>query len=889
VAATLALSGRLSFGPFTVDMAAGRLLRGSAPIALPPKAFDLLVKLLEEPGRLLTKEQLLDAVWGHRHLSDSVLKTVLSGLRMALDDDAKTPRWIETVPRRGYRFVGAVERLAASTAGTLSERPAPAAPPIDGATLPAGNLPPVVGPLIGRDAAAARLAALLEEHRLLTLLGAGGVGKTRLALAVAREVRPRWRDGAWWVELAPLAADADAPLLRATLAGALQLPAAVAHDDATLARALASLHALVVLDNAEHLVERIAPLLATIQGHAEGLTLLVTSQEPLRIPGEVVLPLAPLALPETTDASSAEMLSHAAVQLFVRRVSQRLPDFALTAHQRQAVASICMALDGLPLAIELAAACVPSLGVHGLLERLQGSASGITALDLPAPGWRGAALRHRSLRDALDWSVGLLTASQRTLFRRLSVFRGGFQPAAAEQVCSDDGLPPPAVLAALAALVDRSLVDVQPGGRCRLLEAPRAYAQEQLQAAGEGDEIALRHALWMQAFWAAQAARVMDDPIHVRIAAQAPELDNLGAALRWCTRVGTAGGDDVPRQSIALRLVADTPDFWHHIGQAQQGRFWCEQVRPWIGQGGDARVQADFAVAVAYLALFSKAYPLSECVAGLRQATALYAASAADVRREYTALYLLWTLGFNGLSEVDRPPLLARMRRLEKSGAAEWSPMACTWRRVAERNELRLSGQSAAYLQACHDQMALMRSIDARVESISSAQALLLALIDAGRVEEAIHEATQAVLLLKQMRRMPAHVAILALQFMLLAEHGDVAAARSTLSGDIGFLRASGTLWMAGVSMAWLAAREGRADDAARLLGWDRAEARRAGHGHGPASRRSVAALQDRLAGSIAPARMAALIQAGEAFRDEDALLVAFKPVAAAAAPKPTP
>jgi predicted ATPase/DNA-binding winged helix-turn-helix (wHTH) protein len=875
VTAPRALSGRIAFGPFMVDTTSGRLLRGTAPIALAPKAFDLLLALLEEPGRLLGKDQLLDAVWGHRHLSESVLKTVLSGLRTALDDDPKNPRWIETVPRRGYRFVGAVE---ARDASSVVERPGRSESTLGGepAGCPAGNLPPPAGPLLGRDAVAAQVATLLGEHRLLTLLGAGGVGKTRLALAVARDIQSRWRDGVWWVELAPLAPDADAQLLRATLASALQLPAGAAHDDAALARALASLHALVVLDNAEHLVERVALLLAAVHGHAAGLTLMVTSQEPLRIPGEVVLPLPPLALPGHAEVPAAELLSHAAIQLFVQRVNQRLPGFALTAHQRQAVASICMALDGLPLAIELAAACVPSLGVNGLLERLQGTSAGAAGLDLPAPGWRGVALRQRSLRDALDWSHGLLTAPQRLLFRRLSIFRGGFVPAAAERVCSDGGLPPAKVLEALAALIDRSLVEVQPGGRCRLLEGPRAYAHEQLESAGELHEVALCHALWMQAFWSAQAGRVIEDPIHVRIAAQSPELDNLGAALRWCTRAQPAHGAKPESRAIALRLVADTPDFWHHSGQALQGRSWCERVRPWADDSGDARVRAEFALAVAYLALFSKAYPLTECVAGLRHAIAFYASDASDVRREYVALYLLWSAGYNGVPGVDRSPLLLRMRALETSGDRGWSPLASNWRRVGERNELRSAGQSAAYLQACHDQLALMRCIDARVESVSSAQALLLALIDADSIDEAIHEAAQAVRLLKQMRRMAGHVPILALQFMLLAQHGELADARGALVSDTGILRATGTLWMAGVSLAWLAAREGRSEDAARLLGWDRCEARRAGHGHGPAARRSVQALHAQLAGTLESGRIASLMHEGEGFRDEDALRVAF-------------
>ncbi len=564
-----AAEAELRFGRFLWRPAQRKLLADGRPVALGARAMDLLQALVERRDRVVAKDELLDVVWPGVVVEESNLHVQISALRKVLGADA-----IATVAARGYRFVARVDAApAAPTAASAGSTPAASAPgpadvPRTAATQPAppadraDTLPPQPSPPIGRADELAAIATTLQRAPLLTVVGPAGVGKTRLALAAAHAWVAADAAGAAgtepvaaWVEAAPLD---DAPRLLAACAAALRLPRETARDAAALAQALARRSGLLVIDNAEHLIDAVSALARTLIGGASGMRLLVTSQERLRVDGERVLQLAPLALPPEGEPASER---HAAVALFVERARAADGNFAITsAHEAEALAEVVRALDGLPLAIELAAARVRLLGVTGLLQLLP------ERLRLLTRGSRDAPARHQTLRDALQWSHALLAPGEQVVLRRLGVFVGGFTLPLAQAVAADaedavpsTGLDAWAVLEALGTLVDRSLVAVDapsaPGAspRYRLLETMRLFALERLQAVGETPALRQRHARFF-ANWLADLARRRlsgAPPITQAesLALVRPELANLRAALDHAA--GPQGDTE-----LAVRLAA---------------------------------------------------------------------------------------------------------------------------------------------------------------------------------------------------------------------------------------------------------------------------------------------------------------------------------------------
>ncbi len=477
------------FGRFRIEPAQRRLLVDGVPAPLGARAFDLLLALLERRERVVSKDELLDLVWPNLVVEENNLQVQMSTLRKLLGAQA-----IATVPGRGYRFVAVVDGDAGGDAAPAS----PASPAATVSTASAasaagpapavasGNLPLQLPPLVGREAELQSLRAAIAAYPVVTLVGTGGIGKTTLALAAATALRERWRDGAWLIELAPLADPAALPqavaqVLRITLGGA-----GAAHEQ--LAGLLGSQQMLLVLDNCEHLLEAAGRLAAALATRAPGVRLLATSQERLKVHGEQVLELPPLAVPAEGEMAQAER--HGAVRLFAERAAAADPRFVLDTANAEAVAEICRRLDGLPLALELAAARVRLLGVAGVRDRLGERFRVLTG------GTRTAMPRQQTLHATLDWSHALLAAAEQAVLRRLGVFVGGFSLELAQQVAADDALDEWAVLDALGALVDKSLVAADGGEpvRYRLLETTRAYALEQLAAQGEAATTRQRHA-----------------------------------------------------------------------------------------------------------------------------------------------------------------------------------------------------------------------------------------------------------------------------------------------------------------------------------------------------------------------------------------------------------
>ncbi|MEV0973501.1 BTAD domain-containing putative transcriptional regulator [Microtetraspora glauca] len=474
--------------------------------------------------------------------------------------------------------------LVALHRAILTQDPAlaAAAVPDSPATRPVTNLPAPVTGLIGRDGAVAEIRARLGTDRLVTLTGPGGVGKTRLAMEAARclfdqdpgaspesPAPDAFPDGVWWVELAALdrPADQDAlPRLAETIMGVLDVrdgatseqPAEPVTAVERLADALRPRRLLLVLDNCEHVVEPVSELAVRLLRAAPGLRLLATGQEPLGLAGEVVWSVPPLEVPGHAADDVAVLERAGSVRLFVARASASARGFTLNTDNASAVAMLCRRLDGIPLALELAATRVRALGVHGLVERLD------DRFRLLATGHRGAPPRQQTLAAMIGWSWDLLTEPERVVLRRLAVHADGCTVDAAEAVCAEDGLD---VLDLLARLVDRSLVmmaDGPDGPRYRLLESVAAYCVERLQEAEELDRIRRRHHRFHIAFAERAVPHLHGADQRRWLRRLDAEAANLRAALNAAVRDGNA--DD------ALRLVNAMAWYWFLRGRLAEAR-----------------------------------------------------------------------------------------------------------------------------------------------------------------------------------------------------------------------------------------------------------------------------------------------------------------------------
>lgn len=449
-------------------------------------------------------------------------------------------------------------------------------------------LPHQAGPIIGRAGEVAEAGQwLLRAYvRLLTFTGPAGVGKSRLALEVARSLGEEFADGVHFIELSPLG---DPGLVMPTIAQVLrvrELPARPLHE--RLAQSLADRSLLLVLDNFEHLVSaarEVAELLAA----CPGLKLLITSREVLRVSWEQEFPVAPLGLPDLRHLPPPEALVQVpAVEFFVARARTVSPTFVLTAHNARVIAEICIKLDGLPLAIELTAVGIKAFSPEAILARLQ------DRLDVLTTGLRDRPARQRTLQAAMDWSYELLTEAERALLRRLAPFAGGFSPEAAEAVSGEAEVAGGQILHLLTRLVDKSLVSQTSAGRhlrYRMLETVRRYAEDKLKGAGEAGAARSGHLNWCVELAERAEPELQGPEQRAWLDRLEQEHDNLRAGIAWSLEEGQTEG--------ALRLAGALWGFWYVRGYWTEGRRWLDAVLAMDGgAGGALRAKAINAIAV---------------------------------------------------------------------------------------------------------------------------------------------------------------------------------------------------------------------------------------------------------------------------------------------------
>jgi predicted ATPase/DNA-binding winged helix-turn-helix (wHTH) protein len=556
------------FGPFRLLVHQRELSAHGVPIPVGQRAFDILLVLVSRHGHLVTKDELMAEVWPGVIVEENNIQVHISALRKVLGTGGDPKRYLVTVPGRGYRFVAPVKTESADhsspSTAALAEQTAAAAPGTVGSQQAGNNLPNQLTSLIGRETEVAEIKAELSNHRLVSLTGAGGVGKTRLAVEVSRSLLERYPDGVWFVELAPLI---DAHLIVATIGAILgvNLGASSAPDTA-LTAALRTKQLLMILDNCEHVIEeaaRIAEALVRVCAH---ITILATSRERLAIAGEVIIQVPSLPTPQASaDLSARAACEYAAVRLFVERANALGIGLILNDANAPVIGSICHRLDGIPLAIELA---VPRLRVFSVGELARGLEARFPLL---TGGNRTALPRQQTLYALIDWSYALLNDSEKLLLTRLAVFSGSALQTSITAVVAGTVIAPEQIGDLLLSLAEKSLVYPGPVGnepRYRLLESTRYFAAEKL---GPAADIRRRHAEHFVARFAVATAEWESTPTQQWIVRYEPDLDNLRGSLEW------AFGQDGDL-SLGLNLVGYSHVLWAELGLVQEHRRWVDQA-----------------------------------------------------------------------------------------------------------------------------------------------------------------------------------------------------------------------------------------------------------------------------------------------------------------------
>jgi predicted ATPase/DNA-binding winged helix-turn-helix (wHTH) protein len=541
-----------------IDLGRCELRSRGIPVPLGGRAFEVITVLVQSASEFVTKDHLMERVWPGATVGEGTIHVHISAVRKALGSDRGL---LKTATGRGYRLLGnwtpqPREETAPPVYSSLTR--ASGAPPPN-------NFSPLISRLVGRAAACQFVRDLVSAYRVVTLTGPGGIGKTSLAIKAVRYLLSEFEDGGWIVELASLS---DPGLVPSTVASTLGLKLAGEISAESVARAVGGRHLLLVLDNCEHVIDAAANLAETLTRLCPRTTIVATSREVLRIDGESVYRVPPLEVPAVGQAAPDYIMQYSAVELFVARTKALNAGFSPAAEDLVSIAAICRHLDGIPLAIEFAAARAAVLSVEGVAAGLHDRFALLTA------GRRTALPRQRTLRATLDWSYELLPETERRLLRGLAVFAGGFTVDAAAAVMTDTGFDMSAVLDGIANLVAKSWVALDKSGaaaRWTLLETVRAYALEKLVEHAEADIAAAHHALYFRDLFAPQAQGARSSFSNESLARHVREIDNVRAALDWSF---SPAGD----QAIGVDLTAAYSPVWRHLSLMIECRERCERA-----------------------------------------------------------------------------------------------------------------------------------------------------------------------------------------------------------------------------------------------------------------------------------------------------------------------
>lgn len=872
-----------SFDRFVVQASQRQLLIDGEPARVGSRAFDVLLALIEHRERAVSKNELLDLVWPNLVVEENNLQVHISTLRKLLG-----PTVISTVPGCGYRFSAAVsnDQAAPGAAAGVAITPTTKVVAVNH-NVANSNLPADQATLFGRDADVLALNKMLADHRLVSIVGAAGIGKTSVAVAVAKTLAPKFSDGVWLIELAAVS---DSDLVIEVVASTLQLTLRMGSGAEAPPQQLAELiskrlgdrEMLIVFDNCEHQLESVAAIVTAINHAAPRIRILITSQEALKLPREQVCRLSTLEIPDaaTEEEKIADARATGAVALFEARARSVDSRFRVNAENLDAVIEICRRLDGIALAIELAAARVPLLGIEGLRLKLNDRFKVLTS------GARLAPPRHQTLRAALTWSVSLLSADEQIVFRRLSVFAGSMSLSMAQTVASCDRLDEWTVLEHLAALVDKSLVLVElvaeksasesvGAPRYKLLESQRVLAAEMLNEAGEADEIERRHAHAVLDHFESSNAQYWLAPLDSLLQNVQADTDNLRAALAWAAGLNSDSASVQHRindRAVLIALAGAAWWLWKPSLLTSEGVRWCLAAMAMIDVNTpsllEARLLYGFA-AISHKSAADKELP------ALQRAAELYRQTDHRLER-YHALALLsqkqaWR---DDLSKAATAAADAASAVFDEAAKEEGWPAPTREALLVARTYIyEAAGRPADGQPLMEELVAIMRELGDTRRLDAALIQLAESLFVQGKAAEAIRIRSEVAERIDQglgLARVDYAVTNLGNLCGALTFHGDVEAAMEAMRRVLPLLRRADKLATFSDHFALLSCKRGRFADAARILAWTDVGYQHSGFDREVSERRARDSTLEMLKKVLSPIELDRVLSAGAVMSEDE-------------------
>jgi predicted ATPase/DNA-binding winged helix-turn-helix (wHTH) protein len=844
------------FGPFRLDAGRRQLQCADTTLSLGGRAFDVLVALVRRRGQLAGKSELLDLVWPGVTVEENNLTTQVLNLRKLLSAHDPQTKYIVTDAGRGYRFVAPVTAAAAAPLSGAAIISAAAPAPRD-----AHNLPAESNSFVGRRAELADIAERLGSRGLLTLVGAGGVGKTRCAVRVGHDALGRFADGVWLVELAPLA---DGGLVAEALCRVVGAPVSGERPAVEVAAAFLRQRAmLLILDNCEHVLDSAAQLAAALLKHCPGVKILATSRQNFGIDGETVYRMPSLPLPAADQPLTAESAMQSdAVRLFVERANDAAGGYLLTDEDAPTVVGICRRLDGVAMATELAAARLRVLKPAEIAARLE------DVFRLLTGGSKAALPRQQTLRATIDWSFALLAPEEQILLRRLSVFVDGFSLEGATAVASGGEIDELDVLDLLGALVDKSLVNADTSGavtRYRMLGTTRHYAREKLAESGETGRFR-RMANYMAAFFARAEASWPVTPTQRWLAEFAPEMENLRAAIDWAfgqARLPEDSSEEACDPALGIALVAAAGCVAEEMSLLADMKRWTAAAMPHLSEETpNARAGWILYWATRHQAVF-----------GVRELSDLRRRAIELFRRSDDAVGLSCALRTAGIA-------LARPDEANAEALELLNEAVAVLRPLGPSKDL---ANALAHLGAVHyfcgnedlcrllseEALTIRRGLGDQTGELVSYINLAEFAFVRGETQVAIDYATQALATARTCHVREVLAAVLANLANYLLSLDNVEAGRAAAEEALALYRALGTEDYAVGCLEHLAlalALEGRPDQAARVHGFTDAYLRRTEQVRDRSDALKLAKLRGILKAALTEQQIVSFMQAGSAW-----------------------